>query len=67
MTCLSRRFEFQADAFGKKLGRAEQLKHALIKLNKTNLSFPMNDWLYSACNHSHPPLLERMAALGKTE
>lgn len=67
MTCLSRRFEFQADAFGKQLGRAEHLKKALIKLNKTNLSFPINDWLYSACNHSHPPLLERINALGKTE
>lgn len=37
MSALSRRFEFQADAFGKQLGRSEQLKSALIKLQKTNL------------------------------
>lgn len=63
MTVLSRRFEFQADAFGKRLGYAEALKHALIKLNKDNLGFPITDWLYSAYHFSHPPLLERLAAL----
>lgn len=67
MTSLTRRFEFQADAFGKQLGRAEELKKALINMNKTNLSFPLNDWLYSAFNHTHPPLLERIDALGKSE
>jgi STE24 endopeptidase len=67
MTSLTRRFEFEADAFGKQLGRAEELKRALIKLNKTNLSFPLNDWLFSAFNHTHPPLMERLKALGKTE
>lgn len=67
MTCLTRRFEFQADQFGKQLGKGEELKSALIKLQQTNLSFPMNDWLYSTVNHSHPPLLERLEAIGKTE
>ena len=67
MTCLSRRFEFQADAFAVGLGRAEQLKTALIKLNNDNLGFPVFDWLYSAFHHSHPPLLERMEALDVQE
>ena len=67
MTNLSRRFEFQADAFGKSLHRAEKLKSALIKLNKDNLGFPLTDWLYSAWHYSHPPLLERIKALDKTE
>lgn len=67
MTVISRRFEFQADAFAKKLGRAEKLRHALVKLEKDNLSFPVVDWLYSTWYHSHPPLLERIAALRKTE
>merc|ERR1712110_316189 len=63
MTALSRRFEFQADEFGKSLGRAEKLCAALIKLNNDNLSYPIYDWLYSSWHHSHPPLLERLAAL----
>jgi STE24 endopeptidase len=67
MTCLSRRFEFQADAFAKHLNRATALRGALIKLNKDNLSFPIYDQLYSNWHHSHPPLLERIRALGKLE
>jgi len=65
MTVLSRKFEFQADEFAAKLGRADDLKTSLIKLNNDNLSFPIYDWLYSAWNHSHPPLLERLEALSK--
>ncbi|PSN34370.1 CAAX prenyl protease 1, partial [Blattella germanica] len=67
LTILSRYFEFQADAFAKKLGKATYLRRALIKLNKDNLSFPVYDWLYSMWHHSHPPLLERLKALDKTE
>uniref|UniRef100_A0A1I8B933 CAAX prenyl protease n=1 Tax=Meloidogyne hapla TaxID=6305 RepID=A0A1I8B933_MELHA len=33
--------------------------------SRDNLSLPINDWLYSACNHSHPPILERIEALKK--
>lgn len=65
--CLSRRYEFQADAFAKKLGRATWLKSALIKLQKDNLGFPVYDNLYSSFKHSHPPLLERIDALGSKE
>lgn len=63
LTILSRRFEFQADAFAKSLGRARYLHRALIKLNQDNLGFPVYDWLYSSWHHSHPPLLERLKAL----
>lgn len=63
MTMLSRRFEFQADAFAVGLNYGEKLKTALLVLTKDNLSFPVYDWLYSMCNHSHPPILERMAAI----
>ena len=45
------------------LGRAAQLRTALVKLNNDNLGFPVYDWLFSACYHSPPPLIERMAAL----
>jgi len=67
MTVLSRHFEFQADAFARRLGRAADLRSALIKLNRDNLGFPLSDWLYSMWHFSHPPLLERLAALDKTE
>lgn len=63
MTLLSRRFEFQADEFGKSLGYANQLQSALAKLHKENLGFPVCDKLYSAYHYSHPPLLERLRAL----
>jgi STE24 endopeptidase len=35
----------------------------LIKLTKDNLSFPVNDWLYSWLTHSHPPVVERIRAI----
>ncbi|VUZ48681.1 unnamed protein product [Hymenolepis diminuta] len=62
-TMLSRRFEFQADAFAVSLNYGEKLKGALLVLTKDNLSFPVYDWLFSMCNHSHPPILERMEAI----
>ncbi|EDO47143.1 predicted protein [Nematostella vectensis] len=64
MTILTRRFEFQADAFAKQLGFAPHLRSALIKLHQDNLGFPIADKLYSAYHYSHPPLLERLRALG---
>jgi len=67
MTWLSRKFEFQADAFAKSLGRAQALGSALIKLNKDNLGFPLADKLFSMWHYSHPPLLERLQAIKKTE
>ncbi|CAN7989280.1 unnamed protein product [Ixodes hexagonus] len=67
MTALSRHFEFEADAFARKMHRASYLRSALIKLNRDNLSFPVHDWLYSAWHHSHPPVLERVKALGKVD
>ncbi|XP_060114127.1 CAAX prenyl protease 1 homolog [Heteronotia binoei] len=67
LTVLSRRFEFQADAFAKKLGKAQDLYSALIKLNKDNLGFPVSDWLFSMWHYSHPPLLERLQALKESK
>ncbi|RXM96947.1 CAAX prenyl protease 1-like [Acipenser ruthenus] len=63
LTVLSRRFEFQADAFARNMGKATELYSALIKLNKDNLGFPVADWLFSMWHYSHPPLLERLRAL----
>lgn len=67
MTILSRHHEFQADNFAVGLGKARPLRSALIKLSRDNLSFPVYDWLYSRWHYSHPPLLERLAALDKKD
>lgn len=67
MTQITRTFEFQADEFAAKRDRAEDLGQALVQLNKDNLGFPVSDWLYSAFNHSHPSLLQRLEALEKYE
>lgn len=64
---MSRRLEFAADRFSEKLGFADELRRALIKLGKDNLVLPVNDPLYSMFNHSHPPVLERIAALKKVK
>ncbi|XP_075910599.1 CAAX prenyl protease 1 homolog [Petromyzon marinus] len=64
LTVLSRRFEFAADEFAASLGRAAALRSALVKLSSDNLGLPVADWLYSAWRYSHPPLLERLRALG---
>ena len=64
MNFMSRRDEFQADAFAKKIcGTGEPLCTALIKLNKENLSEIQVPKIYSVFNYNHPPLLERIAAL----
>ena len=66
MNFFSRRDEFQADAFAKKIcGTCEPLCTALIKLNKENLSEIQVPKIYSLFNYNHPPLLERIAALRK--
>ena len=68
LTSLSRRFEFQADDFSATvLGKGKELQGSLMKLNNDNLGFPINDTLYSAWNHSHPPILERIAVLKEKE
>lgn len=66
MTIVSRAFEYQADAFAKDLGYSKELAKALIKLNIDNLGFPIYDWMYSAWNHSHPTLLQRLNRLKET-
>ncbi|KAF7412405.1 hypothetical protein HZH66_001301 [Vespula vulgaris] len=64
---IMRRFEFQADKLAVKLGYSESLKKALIKLQKDNLQYPLYDKLYSAWNHSHPPILQRLSAIDKKD
>ncbi len=61
---VSRKFEYQADAFAKKVcGSAAPLIEALRKLHTKNLGNLTPHKIYSMFYYSHPTLLEREAAL----
>jgi STE24 endopeptidase len=62
---LSRRWEYQADAYARDRTGAEPVADALVKLYAKNLAPPSPHPLYSAYHHSHPTLLERVEALRK--
>jgi STE24 endopeptidase len=59
---LSRRFEYQADAFAVQQGH-HALGDALIKTHAENLSSFVVDPYYSMYHNSHPTLTERLAAI----
>jgi STE24 endopeptidase len=62
---LSRRHEFAADAFALRSGATgAELGGALRKLSEKSRLLPVTHPLYSAVYHSHPPLLERLRAMG---
>jgi len=64
---ISRRNEFAADRFATEhTGSAHELGSALLKLRETSAGMPLSHPLFSAFYHSHPPLLERLTALGYT-
>ena len=65
---LSRRHEFAADAFALGNGAsATELGSALRKLREKSRLLPVTHPLYSRVYHSHPPLLERLRAMGALE
>ncbi|KAL5342606.1 peptidase family M48-domain-containing protein [Aspergillus crustosus] len=64
MNILSRKFEFEADAFAVNLGYSEELSQSLLKLQIQNLSTMDADWIYASYHYSHPILPERLKALG---
>ena len=61
---LSRRHEFQADAYACQQSSAADLSSALLKLHEDNASTLTPDPVYVRFYHSHPPPSERLAALG---
>ncbi|KAK7837973.1 caax prenyl protease 1 like protein [Quercus suber] len=67
LNLVSRSFEFQADGFAKKLGYSSSLRAGLVKLQEENLSAMNTDPWYSAYHYSHPPLVERLAALDEQD
>jgi len=64
MNVFSRKNEFEADHFAATTFKADPLKEALIRLHEHNLSNLTPHPLYVFFNYSHPPLLQRLAALG---
>ncbi|KAK9910319.1 hypothetical protein M0R45_034285 [Rubus argutus] len=64
---VSRAFEFQADAFAKKLGYGSSIQASLVRLQEENLSAMNIDPWYSVYHYTHPTLVERLAAVGETD
>lgn len=65
MSALSRRAEFQADAFACAQTRREDLSSALLKLYEDNASTLTPDPMYVRFFYSHPPASERLAAMAR--
>jgi STE24 endopeptidase len=63
MAQLSRRHEFEADAYACAQADGRQLASALLKLHEDNASTLTPDPLYVRFYYSHPPASERLAAL----
>lgn len=62
---ISRRQEFAADAFALRSGAtAAELSEALLRLREASHLLPVTHPVYSRVYHSHPPLLERLRAMG---
>ena len=65
MNILSRKNEFEADAYAKKTFEGSSLELALKKLSVDNLTNLYPHPLYVFIHYSHPPLLKRLEALNK--
>jgi STE24 endopeptidase len=64
-SALSRRHEFAADRFALRSGAAAaDLGSALRRLREKSRQLPLAHPLYSAVYYSHPPLVERLRAMG---
>lgn len=67
MGVMSRHNEYEADKMGSELGGAAgaiELANALQKLVNENKSFPLSHPIYIFFHYTHPPVLERLKALG---
>ena len=63
MARLSRKHEFQADAYACAQASGADLASALLKLHEDNASTLTPDPVYARFYYSHPPAAERLAAL----
>lgn len=64
---VSRKNEYAADRYGAEIGGRANLRNALLKLIEENSHFPLSHPLYIFFYYSHPPILERLKALGFEE
>ena len=64
MTLYSRKNEFEADAYARESFSGRALAQALKKLSVDSLSNLYPHPLYVFFHYSHPPLLERLKAIG---
>ena len=67
MGIVSRHNEYEADRMGSELGGpsgAIELANALKKLVTENKSFPLSHPIYIFFHYTHPPVVERLKALG---
>lgn len=64
MAQISRKHEFEADAYAMSQAQASDLKNALLKLYEDNASTLTPDPLYVKFYYSHPPASERLARMG---
>ena len=67
MGIVSRHNEYEADKMGSELGGpsgAIELANALKKLVTENKSFPLSHPVYIFFHYTHPPVIERLKALG---
>lgn len=60
---ISRRREFESDAYAAKETEPQNLIQGLLKLYQQNASPVVTDKIYSGFYHSHPPALERIKKL----
>ncbi len=60
----SRKAEYKADEFGASCVSNKALSEALIRLVNENKAFPYSHPAYIFFYYSHPPLLDRLEALG---
>lgn len=65
MNIISRKNEYEADAYAAEHNDADALKKALIKLSVNNLSNLTPHPFYVFVHYSHPTLLQRLQALDK--
>jgi STE24 endopeptidase len=62
-SALSRRHEFEADAFARQQADGAALAQALIKLQEDNAATLTPDPIFVRFHYSHPPTTQRLAAL----
>lgn len=63
MHYMTRKYEYEADRYAVEQGMGKELESALVNLHTENLSAFVVDPLFSAKEHSHPTLVERVSRI----